>query len=82
MRQGKRDLLAACQVDQVELPGQLQLRLHVLLLDVYEEDAVAARAVLVHVCRTKRQMKHKHWKTKLKAWSGWTVGGGGDTIFI
>ena len=43
------DLLAARQVDQVELPRQFLLRLDVFLLDVDEEDAVAARAVLVHV---------------------------------
>lgn len=45
-------LLAPRQVHQVELPRQLHLRLHVLLLDADEEDAVAARAVLVHVCRS------------------------------
>lgn len=48
------DLLAACQVDQVKFPRQLHLRLHVLLLDVDQKDAVTARAVLVHVCRKQR----------------------------
>ena len=43
-------LLAASQIHQVELPTQLLLRLHVLLLDVDQEDAVAPGAVLVHVC--------------------------------
>lgn len=42
-------LLTPGEVDQVKLPDQLLLRLHVLLLDVDEEDAVAAGAVLVHV---------------------------------
>lgn len=44
-------LLAAGQIDQVEFSGQLLLRLHVLLLDVDLEDAVATGAVLIHVCR-------------------------------
>lgn len=50
---GLRDLLTACQVHQVQFPRQLCLCLHILLLDVDEKDAVAARAVLIHVCRTK-----------------------------
>lgn len=49
---GDCDLLAACQVDQVKLPRQLHLRLHVLLLDADQEDAVTAGTVLVHVCTT------------------------------
>jgi len=55
----QRDLLAARQVHQVQLPRQLQLRLHVLLLDVDEEDAVAARAVLVHVCGRSQKKRRK-----------------------
>ena len=51
------DLLAAGKVDQVELPRQLLLRLDVLLLDVDEEDAVAAGAVLVHVCKIRISFK-------------------------
>lgn len=42
-------LLAASQVHQVQFSTQFLLRLHVLLLDVDQEDAVAARTVLVHV---------------------------------
>lgn len=43
------DLLASCQVNQVQLSRELHLCLHVLLLDVDEENTVAAGAVLIHV---------------------------------
>lgn len=68
---GAAHLLAASQVHQVEFAAQLLLRLHVLLLDVDQEDAVAARAVLVHVCthaNTSRDETCPHdsnFKTKL-----------------
>ncbi len=45
----KKDLLAASQIHQVELSTEFLLRLHVLLLDVDQEDAVTARAVLIHI---------------------------------
>ena len=50
MRGRAADLLAAGEVDEVELPAELLLRFDVLLLHVDEEDAVTARTVLVHVC--------------------------------
>lgn len=43
------DLFTSSQIHQIELPTQLLLRLYILLLDVNQEDAVTARAVLVHV---------------------------------
>lgn len=43
-------LLAASQIHQVQFPTQFLLSLHMLLFDVDQEDAVAARTVLVHVC--------------------------------
>lgn len=49
-------LLTTSQIHQVEFSTQLLLRLHVFLLDVDEEDAVAARAVLIHVW-TKTEVK-------------------------
>lgn len=42
-------LFATGQINQVEFPAQLLLRLGVLLLDVDQEDAVTPGAVLVHV---------------------------------
>lgn len=41
---------AASQIHQVQFSTQFLLSLHMLLLDVDQEDAVAARTVLVHVC--------------------------------
>ncbi len=43
------------QIHQIEFPGQLLLVLEVLLLDVDEEDAVAAGAVLVHVWEKRKR---------------------------
>lgn len=43
-------LLAAGQIHQVEFSTQFLFSLHVFLLDVDQEDAVTARAVLIHVC--------------------------------
>lgn len=45
------NLLAPCQVHEIQLPAELLLSLHILLLDVDEEDAMASRAVFIHVCR-------------------------------
>lgn len=42
-------LLATSQVNQVQLADQLLFCLHVFLLDVYQEDAVTAGTVLIHV---------------------------------
>lgn len=42
-------LLTTSEVDQVQLPTQLLLCLHVFLFDAYQEDAVAAGTVLIHV---------------------------------
>lgn len=45
-------LLTASQVDQVEFSCEFVRRVHVLLFDVDEEDAVATGAVLVHISLT------------------------------
>lgn len=44
-----KHLLAPGQIHQVKFPAELQLGLHVLLLDVDEEYAVAPGAVLIHI---------------------------------
>lgn len=43
------DLLAAGQIDQVELSRKFLLSLDIFLLDVDQEDAVAAGAVFIHI---------------------------------
>lgn len=48
-------LLTTSQIHQVEFSTQLLLSLHVLLLDVDQEDAVATRTVLIHVCTKMEQ---------------------------
>lgn len=48
-------LLTTSQIHQVEFSTQLLLSLHVLLLDVDQEDAVAPRTVLIHVCTKTEQ---------------------------
>lgn len=51
------NLLASGQIHEVQLPAELLLGLYVLLLDVDEEDAVAPRTVLVHVCGRRERDK-------------------------
>lgn len=51
----KSYLLTTSQVHQIEFPTQLLLRLRMLLLDVDQEDAVTARAVLIHVYEEREQ---------------------------
>jgi hypothetical protein len=45
------NLFAASQINEIKLSGKLLLVLQVLLLDVDQEHRVAARAVLIHVCK-------------------------------
>lgn len=62
------NLLTPSQVHQIQLPTELLLRLHVLLLDVDKEDAVAARAVFIHVCRRKAESWYQPRRPKPSAW--------------
>lgn len=52
-------LFTASQIHQVEFATQLLLRFHMLLLDVNQEDAVAAGTVLVHVCTKWKATRQK-----------------------
>ncbi len=45
------NLFASSQINEIKFSGELLLVLQVLLLDVDQEDRVAARAVLIHVCK-------------------------------
>lgn len=56
-------LFTSSQIHQVEFSTKLLLGLHMFLLDVDQEDAMAARAVLVHVCtKTEATRQSDGWK--------------------
>lgn len=55
MSESLQHLLAPGQIHQVKFPTELLLGLHVLLLDVDEEYAVAPGAVLIHIWHTTTQ---------------------------